>query len=461
VTNQRGLKANTRGRKKDMRIYSKTGLLRLAMASLLIFALSAAAGCGDDDDTGGGGSGAAGSGGGGSGDGDLVPMGAIDCPNTDPPYDDPYCNNLNCPELAPMTGELAPKGSCCYRLPAQVAADELLEPGEGGPLGYAVVFYRVKTQPNTVGSDIVAPFMKATLEAGYDTLLMRINGVIPEDEAPEGPMDVVVDIGSGRRHCDGTYSFYGPGAAPEHEGRDDADRWNVRTMTGTWDWGEDPYLTIDEEGRYRGLSWAPRWTLSPDGEVVIDYEQPARNLDLTIPNESRDEEGNCVGKRLTDQTWEGPEALTTFVPLKQAKETVSRVVSQTICSILANNVGGCPCEDERVCNGEPWVEPPDSVCPDEETDETPCWIGVKTHPNFDAERDCNDSDRTCCDPLGQGTDGLPACNAWYTSEATTLASVPIRTVIDGEKWVWRDHDYPEDEVLITTPEDAPPPTCTE
>lgn len=460
-----------------MRMNSKSGLLRLAMASFLIFALSAATGCGDDDDAGAGGSGAAGSGegGAGSGGGDLVPIGASDCPNQDPPYDDPYCNNLNCPDIAPTTGELAQKGACCYRMPAEVAAKEMLEPGEGGPLGLVMIFYQPVTQQTTVGAKIIGDLLIGSQQSGYESLLLRINGVIPKDDAPEGPVDVTVDIGSGRQNCDGTYSFYGEDAATDWEGRTDADRWDVRQMTGTWDWSKDPYLTVNEEGRYRGLAWAPRWWMLASGEMALNYELPARNLDISIPNDSVDDEYNCVGVRNADRTWDGPAALTMFVAMKQAEQTVSGMAGQQLCTLFAHGVGNrqvdtdgdgindpYTCDSDRVDGPDPWTEKPDSVCPDDAADETPCYIGDKTHDEYDPEKDCNDSDRPCCDPAAKGGDELQACNAWFVRAKIMMSSVPIRTVdADGKKWVWRDHDYPEDEVLITTPEDAPPRTCTE
>ncbi len=458
-----------------MRIDGTSGFLRLVMAVLLALGLSATVGCssGDDDDdgasaggssgspgTGGAGAGAGGGGDGGEGD---VCIGCTDCPPDDPPFADPYCNNLKCPDIPPLDGDLTQKGACCYRMPAEVAAKEMLQPGEGGPLSYVMIYNKPITQPQTIGSEVIAGIMNNSQEQGYEVMLLRINGVIPEDEAPPGPMDVTIDIGSGRQNCDGTYSFYGKGAAPDHEGRTDPNRWDVRTMTGTWDWSADPYLSVNDEGRYFGLAWAPRWLNTVD----INYEQPLRVLDLTFPNGSRDEEGNCIGQRFDDGTWTGPPALSLFIPMAEAEQTVSQIAAQTLCAIIANSVGvresdSLPftCEGPRVGGINPWLELPDSMCPTDPTDETKCWIGVTDHPDFDAERDCNGTDRPCCDPTDTGADGLQACNAWFVKAEVMLASAAVRTVDDnGKKWVWRNNDYPESEEFVTDAALAPPQNC--
>jgi hypothetical protein len=448
-------------------------LLRLMMVVLLALGLSAAVGCSSDDDDDGAiaedGSKSPGTDDAGDSSDDKVCVGCSDCPPADPPFSDPYCINLKCPDIPPLDGDLVQKGACCYRIPAEVAAKEMREPGEGWPLSFAINLNLAVTQPKTIGSEPIRDIMRDSQERGWETILLRINSVIPEDEAPPGPTDVTIDLGSGRQNCDGTYSFYGPGAAPDHEGRTDANRWDMRTMTGTWDWEADPYLSINDEGRYFGLAWAPRWF---DREIlneqpIINYEQPLRALDLIIPNDSRDAEGNCIGQRLDNGTWQGPPALTIFIPIQESDQTVTQIAAQTLCAIIANGVGtrdsdgeSYTCEGPRVDGPNPWLELPDSMCPTDPSDETPCWIGVKSHPDFKAERDCNDSDRPCCDPTGTDQDGLEACNSWFVKAEVILASALIRTIDgDGKKWTWRDIDYPESEEFITSPDLAPPQKC--
>ena len=467
--------------RNNMRIDSTSGPLRLARTAFLVLGLSATIGCGDDDDDGtnaGGSSGTPGTGDADSGagssdedaggsDGEECVVGCSYCPQEDPPFDDPYCINLKCPAIEPLNGDLAQKGACCYRMPAEVAAKETLRPGEGGPLSFVMSYFKPVSQPLTLGSAGIAWYMSGSQELGYEVLLLRINGVIPEDDAPPGPIDVTIEYGSGRQHCDGTYSFYGKGAAPDYEGRTDADRWYLRKMTGTWDWSAEPYLSINDEGRYFGLDWLPRWL---DTET-INYEQPMRmvdiDLDLIFDRSYRDEENNCVGQRFDDGTWKGPPAVTLFIPMQEADQTVTRIASQTLCSIVANHIGTrdsdkkpFTCEGPRVGGINPWLELPDSICPIDPPDESKCWIGVKDHPDFKAERDCNGADRPCCDPTGKDTDGLEACNSWFVTAEVMLASVLVRTVDDnGKKWIWRDNDYPASEEFITDPALAPPQKC--
>jgi hypothetical protein len=76
----------------------------------------------------------------------------------------------------------------------------------------------------------------------------------------------------------------------------------------------------------------------------------------------------------------------------------------------------------RTC---PWVKLPDSLCPEAgDEDLFGCHLGSVENVNNEADYptvDCTmdapsealpDEQGQCCDPLGAGTDNLPACNAF-------------------------------------------------
>ncbi len=407
----------------------------MLVQSGIVAALVVTACSGDDDDDGhgnGSGSGSvdAGAGSGGNGAGGEVAEEPPVCPETDPPYDPYNCSNLFCPDQPPNEGPMAQKGACCFRTDSEIIRQGL-EPGQTACKSLVGVGATIVTQKLTIGSEVIQQMQEDVRQAGGETLLIRIDG-IPREQDANGPVDVQVTIGSGRQNCDGTFSFYGQGAAPEIEGRTDADRWKSYTLDATFDWNRDPYLEIDDADRPVGVVWAPRWG-AHTGDPVADllYEQPVQDLDITIPNDAWDEEMNCVGFLDKDRNWYGIPTTTAFVPMKEADQSVIGLAAQTLCSIFANGVGtradgsAFTCEGPRVGGDNLWYELPDSVCTDER-----CWIGVKEHEDFEAERDCNDGDRHCCHPTGESSE-LEACNAYFVKIDAVWASVTAKDKPDG------------------------------
>jgi hypothetical protein len=136
--------------------------------------------------------------------------------------------------------------------------------------------------------------------------------------------------------------------------------------------------------------------------------------------------------------------------MAEADQAIIGLVAQTLCTMFAHGVGNredgsaFTCEGPRVGGIDPWNELPDAFCTDEK-----CWIGVPEHDDFKAERDCNDSDRPCCDPTGESSQ-LEPCNAYFVKIDTVWASVTSKNTPQGE--IDR----------ITDPDLAPPPdlqTC--
>jgi hypothetical protein len=417
-------------------VTGNVSLLRLS-GYLLVAAVAASAavaiGCSEDEETG---DGAAGSGGGGAG-GDGGAGGAPDeepviCPNENPPYEPYDCLNLNCPAQPPNEGPMAQKGACCFRTDNE-AIRQGLEPGETQTITLVGVGATILTQPLTIGLEVVRIFQEQARQAGGETLLIRLEG-IPREEDATGEVDIQVTIGSGRQNCDGTFSFYGQGAAPEIEGRTDPNRWRSYTLGATFDWDREPsYVEINDADRPPGVVWAPRWS-GHTGDPVADlfYEQPVQDLDITIPNDAWDEQKNCVGSMDKNKGWFGIPTTTTFIPIAEADQAVIGDAAATLCSLFANGVdakadgSAYTCEGPRVGGENPWTEKPDAFCTAEG-----CWIGVEDHEDFDPERDCNGSGRPCCDPTGESTE-LEACNAYFVKIDAVWASVTGKTTAEGE-----------------------------
>jgi hypothetical protein len=94
----------------------------------------------------------------------------------------------------------------------------------------------------------------------------------------------------------------------------------------------------------------------------------------------------------------------------------------------------------RAC---PWIKLPDSLCPEAGHESMfGCHLGALTNVNNEAGYPSSvactmdapsstlpDEQGQCCDPLGAGTDGLPACNAFrvindFAASAAEITDAP-------------------------------------
>lgn len=376
----------------------------LAMLALLGF------GCGDDDGAGAGGSSGTGGTGGNSGTGGTP----VACDNSDADggvENDPNCINALCPAVSPTTGAYAMKGACCFRASNADRAKAAWDANGLATLEFRQNALRTLTQPATVGFGAIQDSLVNTYEQDWSNTLVRVEGV---PETGSGP--VTVTIGAGRSNCDGTYSFYGDAAAPDHEGRTEADRWEASVMMGTWDWDSDEKLTIPDAERPAGVRWAP----VAKNHGLFGYEQPSQDLnyEFSFEGSSGDtvtpEALNCIGGEVVGpMMWSASLVQTTFFPVDKLKEARvdSLALTQNFCSFM-----GIGFMATQLCDDVPqdmWLEKPFGMC-----DEDHCYIGDENHP----DADCGTTDKPCCDPDGVDT---PACNAFVIEARAVLAGAEI------------------------------------
>lgn len=389
----------------------------LAMLALVGF------GCGDDD-------GSAGTGGAsGSGGAPSVCTGAA--------TDDPNCINEDCPNISPTTGPRAMKGACCFRVSNADRAKAAWDAGELATIEFRQNALITSTQPATVGNPLIQASLAMTYESDWSNTLVRVEG-IPKT----GSAEVTVTIGAGRSNCDGTYSFFGEGSAPDHEGRTDGDRWAAAVMTGTWDWSTPEKLTVAPADRAPGVRWGP--VAKTDG--LFGYEQPSQDLyyEFTFEGASGDdvdaEALNCVGGEFDTPAWNANLVQTTFFPISELENSSvdSLTLTQNFCSFMGvgfmrpelcdevprvnpdgvTRPSNCPTvptgDDIARCNV--WSELPYGMCDDEH-----CYNGGDP---VVANRDCGTADKPCCDPTGLSTE-MPACNAFAIRATAVLAGAEI------------------------------------
>lgn len=409
---------------------------RFAICALTMLAL-AGFGCGDDDSNAGAGgaSGSSGTGGssgnGGTGGDPGICTGAS--------TDDPNCVNQNCPDTAPATGPRAQKGACCFRVSNATRAKTAWDAGETATLEFRQNALATSTQPTTVGNGIIQASLADTYAKDWSNTLVRVEGV-----PKSGKADVIVTIGAGRSNCDGTYSFFGDGAAADQFGRTDDGRWKPAVMNGEWDWDTDEKLTIAAEERAAGVRWAP---VAYD-YGVFGYEQPTQDLDYkftfagTSSTDVDDNALNCVGGEITaPTTWTSTLVQTVFFPIASLKEAEvhSQAVTQNFCSFMGVKFGSdktCDevprvapdtCEDPESQVGEcqHWFELPFGMCDDEH-----CYVGKEGHPLAT----CGATAKPCCDPTGVD-DSMPACNAFLIEATAVLGAAEIKDELftDGAK----------------------------
>jgi hypothetical protein len=430
-----------------------------------------AAGAAGEGGTAGGGTGGT-AGGGTGGTGGVVGGTGGDC--GEPPSGPDMCVNSGtvddtCPDaVGPFAGVCAPSGDCCRRSSNQTKVESLC-PDEPMVLEYRVSSSVVMNHPLSTSLPVLlmAAAERARTCAGDQCLLWRFTQPRTGGEPAAGPGKSSVAIG--RYNCDGTFSYYNETVAPvrEAEGFTDPSRWNVVEAT--------TMLDPTKEGPARThIPWATnpnkRVTTSPfflPGQQVIDWEVATSGfeiLEFDTSEAGRDCQGSWDGA-----AWVTPGRYQTFAPLKDNDKDIIDSISQNFCQLLAYSVlpaaeRATPCATvtERCmpdggqfgdggCN---WIKLPDSLCP-ETDDERAIWrchLGAQGNVNaedgyptdlnctaeapttaLDPDVDPTVSKGQCCDPLGMGTDGLPACNAFrivnqFAAAAAEITPEPASTL---------------------------------
>ncbi len=375
--------------------------------------------------------------------------------------------NFDCPfNLPPLTGSCAPHGDCCYRASnsEKLAA---LGPDDPAVFEYRLNFVDIINHPMSIGlPDLVrSAAQRADVCAGEQCLLWRFTAPRKDGQLVAGPGEV--EIGVGAYNCDGTYSFYGPKAAPDRTkdvGESDPGRWQSVKVPADVDPSKDgidryhiPWATNKNREIARSIFIWP-------ADYTIDWELASSGF--TITNFDTSEAGqDCMGARDTFK-WSTVDGFVAYSPLKGNETDISNQTNQTYCSLLA--FGLLPegkkdkdCITTARCmpdggvfgdGGCDWVKLPDSLCPETAGERAifGCHLGAEGNVNnedgYPAMLKCSQdkpttpldpdkgatSEGQCCDPLGKSTT-LPACNAYRTvgkfvAAAAEITDDPINTL---------------------------------
>jgi hypothetical protein len=246
-----------------------------------------------------------------------------------------------------------------------------------------------------------------------------------------------MEVGVGRYNCDGTYSFYDHNVAPvrEQEDRISSDRWETRLTETLY----DPFAAPTDR-------IVPGWWNNPNqylscipyflpGTQTIDWEECSTGFELLrLANDNEEASDDCLGT-WNGAEWSMPGRYQTFVPLEENNLDIIDSINQSYCQLLSFSVLASEDRDidclatPRCFPGNPgckYVKLPDSLCPVDEHERGlfRCHLGARDNPNdepdypevlpctYEAPRELTEDGGQCCDPMGQGSDGLPACNAF-------------------------------------------------
>jgi hypothetical protein len=433
------------------------------VVSFALFLVLAACACsssskndgGGNNTTGGSGtSGGSKAGAGGSGD-------ELSCVNTgDINYDCPF-------NLPPLTGSCAPHGACCYRN-SNSAKLAKLGPDDPAVFEYRLNFVDVINHPMSIGlPDLVrSAAQRADVCAGEQCLLWRFTAPRKGGQIIAGKGEA--EIGIGAYNCDGSYSFYGPKAAPDRTkdvGESDPGRWQsvkVPTDVDPGKQGTDRYHIPWATNKNREIA---RSIFIWPADYTIDWELASSGFTITQLDTSEAGE-DCMGARANGQKWSTVDGFAAYSPLKGNEKDISNQTNTTYCALLAFGLLPEGKKDKDCINtprcmpdggvfgdgGCDWLKLPDSLCPEtaDERGVFGCHLGAEGNVNkedgYPAMLTCTpdkptmpldpdkgaQSEGQCCDPLGKSTT-LPPCNAYRTvgkfvAAAAEITDKPIDTL---------------------------------
>ena len=442
-------------------------------ASALVLALALGSACssksGDDDDSGNtttnGGAGKPGGGSGGSSTGGGSGGSSGGSGNMSGGGSDAMCHNqgdanTTCsPKVPPFSGECAPSGECCHRS-SNIAAIDALGPDDDAVIEYRLNFVDITNPPLTIGTPDLVRTAKQRAEvcAGEQCLLWRFTQPRKNKEFIKGPGKV--EIGIGAYNCDGTYSFYGPNAAPDRTkeiGESDPGRWQSVEVPAEVDPSKNnvdrfhiPWATNRNREVARSIFLWPMdftldWELASSGFTITDFNWDEQALD-------------CVGKR-DGFNWSTVNGFVSYSPIKGNDKDISNQTAETYCALLAfgilpDDMKDTACTIDRCMPGSDgcmWKKLPDSLCPEDDTERGIFGCHLGDEANLNAEMGYPDkinctadkptepldtdkgatSEGQCCDPLAKSTT-LPACNAYRTLGVFVAAAAEITDKpIDG------------------------------
>jgi hypothetical protein len=362
--------------------------------------------------------------------------------------------NFDCPlSVQPLSGSCAPAGECCHRS-SNIAKLATLKPDEPAQVEYRLNFVDITNHPLTIGTpDLVrTAASRAEVCAGEQCLLWRFTAPRSGGKFVAGKGEV--EIGVGAYNCDGTYSFYGPKAAPDRTkeiGESEPGRWQAVSVPADVDPTKDgidryhiPFATNKNREVARSIFVWPQdysidWELASAGFEITGFDTSEAGLD-------------CMGTR-DGFAWSTVGGFVSYSPLAGNDKDISNQILQTYCSllgfgILPEGMKDKDCLTTERCtpgaNGCTWLKLPDSLCPNDAAERAifGCHLGAEGNVNgekgYPSALDCSkdapteplDPDKgatskgQCCDPLGKST-SLPACNAYRTVGVFVAAAAEI------------------------------------
>jgi hypothetical protein len=367
--------------------------------------------------------------------------------------------NFNCPfNLPPLTGSCAPHGDCCYRTSNNTKLAKL-GPDDPEVLEFRLNFVDIINHPMSIGlPDLVrSAKQRADVCAGEQCLLWRFTAPRKGGQVTAGMGEV--EIGIGAYNCDGTYSYYGPGAAPNRTsevGESDPGRWQAVKVPAAVDPTKDgvdrfhiPWATNRNREIARSIFIWP-------ADYTIDWELASSGFNITKFDWSEAGQ-DCQGSRPNGHDWSTVDGFVAYSPIKGNDKDISNQTNQTYCSLLAYGLlpegkKNKACDIERCMpdggvfgdGGCDWLKLPDSLCPDNDDERKifGCHLGAEGNVNkedgYPAMLSCSQdkptaaldpdmgasSEGQCCDPLGKSS-ALPTCNAYRTVGKFVAAAAEI------------------------------------
>jgi len=412
--------------------------------------LAMLAACGDDsggssNDGGSGGKsgngGASGKGGSGDGRGMLGPA------------DSEEDINPACPqEIGPFDGKYAMKGKCCYRTSNHA---RVTKAADKGVLEYRLSYFMTNNHPKTISGGLVKGATITRFDKEEQHILFRFELPREDGDWAKGPGKA--QIGAGRYNCDGTYSFYSDKAATVSGELTDKARWAITSV----DVNVDPDgATFDDQVKVvwktninRKVTYLPYLLAMADasGKKPLEWEAASQGFSI-ISMPPLEEALDCVGTRVSDNEWEPNGQTVSYQRLDANSQSAINVlgnISLAQLQAFGAAVGDKKDDPEyqvssKRCkpgsDGCLWQKLPDSLCPktDDEIGSWGCHVGdpdnedkIKTECTADAPSGVLDPDEgatslgQCCDPLAEGTNGLPACNAYRLVSDFVASAVEI------------------------------------
>lgn len=360
------------------------------------------------------------------------------------PVNNPDPINDNCPgvggDVGPHTGEYGPKGDCCYRTSNKARVDAT---SSQRVLEFRFNYFFLINLTKTIDPGLIGPLEISRFDNEEQSLLIRMT--LPQENGKVIAGMAHMQIGGGRYNCDGTYSFYGPTAAPPDVGTHDPARWEA----AEFDAMVDPTKTDRNYVRptfKQGLAAKNRESSLPylNGDLNLDFEGESQGFDILVMP-SGDDHMDCVGSRNDDSKWVPAGKTVAFGRVDLNDTDIIDALGVNFSQLMGFGTAGKnskPQTTKRCMPGSqdcPWLRLPDSLCPvtDDEKGKWGCHLGSDVNDDntavtkncsadvpSESDLEAGNSEGQCCDPLGQSST-LPPCNAWVQINDFVAAAVEI------------------------------------